>query len=240
MRRLWKVGSHFSPLAVVGNKVYLLEDDPSRNLDHPGRLRVNAFDLRSGNLLSKRTYNLNPAAVVDDLSMHPHPWDDGRVLVYKNMLYVEAKRLGTAQANVARFALDGRGTPRPNFVKPGANLEWLAGPYRGKLFLLEHKHGKRRFLVGQLEGSSLTPTRFDDTYPIGATPISRLDLIGNGLYVGRADGWFYAVDVRTGKALFCVQTGAESFGPTRVLGDTLIVQAGNNLLAFALPETLKP
>lgn len=37
-KRLWKVGSHFSPLAVVGNKVYLLEDDYPMNQNNPGRL----------------------------------------------------------------------------------------------------------------------------------------------------------------------------------------------------------
>lgn len=140
--------------------------------------------------------------------------------------------------NVARFALGGAGLP--TFVKPGANLEWLAGPYRDKLFVLEHSGGTRRFLVGGLEGSSLSPIQFNDTYEVGANSISRLDLSGNGLYVGHTDGQFVAVDVQTGRAFFRLQTDTKNFGPTHVVGNTLVVQTENELLAFALPEELGP
>ncbi len=158
-KRLWKVGSHFSPLAVVGNRVYLLEDDRTMNHDYPGRFKVNALDLRSGKPLDKNIFNLNRAAVSNNPGVYPDLWEDGRKLVYENTLYVEAKRLGTAQMNVARFALGSQGTSRPAFVKPGATLEWLAGPYRNKLFVLEHSGGTRRFLVGGLEGSTSPPSR---------------------------------------------------------------------------------
>lgn len=239
-KRLWKVWSAFSPLTVISNRVYLLEDNRNMDHDYPGRFRVNAFDLRSGKPLGRRVYNLNSRGVMENLYDHPHPWDDSSVLVHGNTLYVDVKRLGTAQANVARFALGGKSTSRPAFVKPGANLEWLAGPYRGKLFLLGRKNGKHRFRVGDVGGSSLAPIQFDDTYQIGANPISRLDLIGNGLYVGHTDGGFYAVDVKTGRAFFRFKTQAKNFGPSHVVGDTLVIQAGNKLLAFALPEELKP
>ena len=200
---------------------------------------MNAFDLRSGKPLDNDIFNLNRAAVSNNPGAHPSPWEDGRKLVYENTLYVEAKRLGTAHANVARFALGSQGTSRSAFVKPGPNLEWLAGPYRDKLFVLEREGGKRRFRVGDVGGSSLAPIPFDDAYQVGANPISRLDLIDNGLYVGHTDGQFVAVNIRTGRAFFHFRTDAKNFGPTHVVGDTLVVQAGDELFAFTLPKELK-
>lgn len=234
--RLWRVSSAFTPLAAVGDKVYLLEDDWLTDQNYPGRLNVTAVNLRSGDLLYKRVHHINKKS--ESVHNHPNPWDYDRVLVHKGVLYAEACRLYTGKpTNVARFALDGAG--RPAFVKPGANVEWLAGPYQGKLFVLGRMGGKRRFLVGDVGGSSLAPIQFDDTYQVGAKPISRLDLIGNGLYVGHTDGRFYAVSVQTGRAFFRFRTDAKNFGPTHVIGNTLVVQAGDELLAFNLPSVAK-
>lgn len=206
------------------------------NQNYPGRLKVDAFDLRSGKLLGRRVYHINKPS--ESVHNHPNPWDYGRVLVHKGVLYAEARRVYTGKpTNVARSLLDGAG--RPTFVKPGANLEWLAGPYQGKLFVLERMGGKRRFLVGDVGGSSLAPIQFDDPYQIGVNSISRLDLIGNGLYVGHTDGWFYAVSVQTGRAFFRFRTDAKNFGPTHVVGNTLVIQAGDELLAFDLPRVAK-
>ena len=235
--RLWKVWSHFSPLAVVGNRVYLLEDDYPTDQNYPGRLKVTTVDLRSGELLGRRVHHLNKTS--NSVHNHPNPWAYDKVLIYKGVLYAEARRLYTGKPmNVARFALEIQGVSRPAFVEPGTNLEWLAGPYQDKLFVLEHGGGTRRFLVGNVGGSSLSPVRFNDTYQIGANPISHLDLVGNGLYVGHTDGRFVAVDVQTGRASFHFQADVKNFGQTHVVADTLIVQAGSQLLAFALPEEL--
>lgn len=236
--RLWKVWSHFNPLAVVNDKVYLLDDN--RNMDiYPGRFKVDVFSLRSGKPLGENVYNLNPVAELNNPSAYPHSWDYGRMRIYKDTLYIEAKKLKASEANIARFALGSKGT-RPTFVKRGADLKWLAGPYNDRLFVLERKGRQRRFQVGKLGGASLAPVTFDGTYQIGSSPISRLDLSGNGLYVGHTDGQLYVVDMRTGSALFHFETQAKSFGPSHIVGDTLIIQAGNELLAFALPKELRP
>ncbi len=50
---------------------------------------------------------------------------------------------------------------------------------------------------------------------------------------------FYAFDLRTGETVLKRKLAASTF-PVHVVGDTLVVQAGNKLLAFALPEELKP
>lgn len=198
---------------------------------------MNTFGLRSGKLISRCVHHINRES--ESVHNHPNPWDYDRARVYKGVLYAEARRVCTGKPmNIARFALAGTNTSRPTFVKPGANLEWLAGPYDDKLFMFEREGGKRRFQVGEIEGSSLV--KLDGTYQIGANPIARLDLIGNGLYMGHTDGQFYAVDVRTGRAFFRFKTSAKNFGPTHVVGNTLVVQAGNELLAFALPQELRP
>ncbi len=57
------------------------------------------------------------------------------------------------------------------------------------------------------------------------------------MYLGLKNGTFYAINLQTGEAVLRLETDA-TFGPSHVIGDTLIVQARNELLAFALPKEL--
>ena len=50
---------------------------------------------------------------------------------------------------------------------------------------------------------------------------------------------FYALDLRTGETVLKLELAASTFS-THVVGNTLVIQAGDELLAFALPKELKP
>lgn len=232
-RRLWRVWSHFLPLSVADGRVYLPKDTVLTRQDRPGRLTVNVFELRSGRRVGQNVYNLNGAT--QTVYNTPDLWDYGRAAVGGGVLYLEARRIHSRRTGLARFHLEDPGSAV--FVQPGVRLIWLAGPYRGKLFVLERRGRKRQLWVGSLANPAV-PVRWRSTNPIGVNPVSRLDLLGNGLYVGHTDGRFYAANIRTGRTEFSFQTDAKNFGPTRVVGKTLVVQAGNKLLAFKLPEPL--
>ncbi len=60
-----------------------------------------------------------------------------------------------------------------------------------------------------------------------------------GLYLSLRNGMFYALDLRTGETVLKLRLAASTF-PTYVVGDTLVIQAGNKLLAFALPKEPRP
>ena len=232
-RQLWRVQSHFLPLSVADGKVYLPQDDVLTRQERPGRLTLNVFELRSGRRVGQHVYNLNgPDQTVYNT---PDLWDYGRTAVGGSVLYLEARKLSSRRTGLARFRLEDPASAA--FVQPGARFTWLAGPYRGKLFVLERQGEKRRLLIGSLNAPAV-PVRWRGTDPSNTNPVSRLDLLGNGLYVGHTDGRFYAVDIQTGRTEFTSQTNTKNFGPTRVFRDTFVVQAGDELLAFRLPKAL--
>lgn len=236
---LWQANAHWKLLAVDETKVYLVEQ-PSIDIDAPpGRIAVNTFDLHTGQLLQERSYDIN-----DGPGGTPTPgcfYGTLEILVYKGFLYVEVrKNSGTGNGiGIVRFPFNKPdNVAQCRFIDPSLRYKWLAGPYDSKFFLSRDNGFWIGAVPKRAEDVYVRPRR--SNYQVGRSPVSHLDIVRNGLYVGHTNGRFYAVDIRTGKALFYVQTDAESFGPARVLGDTLVIQAGNKLLAFALPEELKP
>ncbi|MNG08756.1 PQQ enzyme repeat protein [compost metagenome] len=109
----------------------------------------------------------------------------------------------------------------------------MAGPYNGKL------------LFENPEKMGLHARKLFDNASVGYeginNPISRLDMIDSGLYVGQTDGVIYALNVATGKAIFRYDTGARNYGAFQTAGHTLLVQAEGKLYGFLLPaELAKP
>ncbi len=231
--QLWRVRSHFLPLSVADGKVYLPYDDALTRQERPGRLTLDVLELRSGRRVGQHVYNLNGS----DQTVYTTPdlWNYGRAAVDGGILYLEAHKLSSRRTGLARFRLEDPAAAA--FVQPGARFTWLAGPYRGKLFVLG-RQDKKRLLICSLTAPTL-PIRWRGTGPVNVNPVSRLDLLGNGLYVGHTDGHFYAANIRTGRTVFSFQTDTRNFGPTRVVGNTLVIQAGSELLAFKLPRTLE-
>lgn len=127
-------------------------------------------------------------------------------------------------------------------------LKWVAGPHLGRLLFVTPASE-------QIELPDL-PAPLDvqvETGPLVALDIktrqrmefrfdgylARLDLLGNGVFVGLEDGRFLAFDLRTGRLALEARTKARVFGPTLVSSDTILVQAERELLAYPLPPSLR-
>jgi outer membrane protein assembly factor BamB len=108
---------------------------------------------------------------------------------------------------------------------------WLAGPQDGKVFVTT--------------GSDLSSPRivnnagYEVRYDEVNAGITQLDVSDNGLYVALVDGQLFGFYMLTGEAFFRAETNARTFGRIRVIGNTAIFQAGEELLAFHIPEEAK-
>jgi len=108
----------------------------------------------------------------------------------------------------------------------------FAGPFGGKLFFAA-RGGVGLYSRDLFDNARLDYNGLDNL-------IGRLDVHGNGLFVGQTDGELFVFDVSTGRALFRYETGAKHFGPFRVVGGVLLVQTEEKLYAFDLPAELRP
>ncbi|MFD2673383.1 stalk domain-containing protein [Marinicrinis sediminis] len=100
----------------------------------------------------------------------------------------------------------------------------IAGPYADRIFYSSGSELASYFRSKQL----YTSYQVDN-------PISRLELINNGVYVGQTDGAFKIFDVQTGKTLLHAQTNARLFADILIEGNSVLVQAERKLLAFTNP-----
>jgi hypothetical protein len=101
---------------------------------------------------------------------------------------------------------------------------WLAGPYRGRLFLWDGQHLYALDLI----------TRKATTYTKVNARVSRLLLVGSRIYIGQVDGWFKVLDMNTGAELFRANTGGRNFD-IKVGPDVVIVQVERRLIVFPNP-----
>lgn len=116
-------------------------------------------------------------------------------------------------------------------------MTWLAGPFDGT-FLLEWQ--RALWLVRQRQKNSCAPIKLlEQGRKLDSGTIARIKVTGNGMYLGLKNGTFYVINLQTGETVLRLEANA-TFSPSHVVGDTLIVQAGNELLAFALPKELRP
>ncbi len=142
--------------------------------------------------------------------------------------------------NIACFPLSAPGgKAKPNFIRvPRGDVQWLAGPHHGT-FLPEWQGAT--WLVQQNAKDSYAPIELlEQGRKIAPGRLAHYDVKGNGLYLGLRNGMFYTLDLRTGETTLKLEFATSTFSPTHVVGDTLVIQAGNKLLAFALPKELKP
>ncbi len=103
--------------------------------------------------------------------------------------------------------------------------DFLAGPYLNRFFVQKDL----QFQSVPLNGKT------SESYDIPPNPVSRLDLIENNAYVGISDGKFYMIDIPSGKTLGVVGTGARVYEQTLVIGNAIVVQTEDRLIAVTQP-----
>ena len=110
------------------------------------------------------------------------------------------------------------------------------GPYRG-VFVLEWRSAV--WLVRAQRDDLCSPVDLlRQGNGLGPGRVARVTALGNNLYLSLRNGAFYAADARSGQVRLRLEFPTANFGPTLVSGNTLIIQAGDELLAFRLPESL--
>ena len=217
------VASSYGPLATIGSKVFFVQDNFVTWLDYPDLFELNVYNWRTGKRLEKRTYSVKNRVKGNDWSSK---------IAVTNAVYI------SGGGNVACFPLAAPGgKAKPNFIRvPQGDVQWLAGPRNGT-FVLEWQN--ILWLVRQ-NRKPCKPITLQRGTKLGKGSLARISAVKNGLYIGLKNGTFYAVDTRNARVVLKLELRSYAFGPTHVVGDTLVIQAGNRLLAYPLPKALKP
>ncbi|MBB6669866.1 outer membrane protein assembly factor BamB family protein [Cohnella nanjingensis] len=218
-KSLWRLeGDHTGPLKVDGDKLYFRDLWP-HNDQTETLADIDEVDLKTGKITATKSFV--PVKEGED-PLYQHA---SKVVMEGSDIYVV-----TSDRGVFKYNYDSD----PAVVQPEViqnNGMFIAGPYNGKLYF---RNGDNR----GIEARKIVDK--SQVYYEGLNnPVSRLDLIDAGMYVGQTDGQIFALNVATGKALFRFQTSAESYGPFQVEEGTLLAQAGGKLYAFALPAELQ-
>ena len=211
----------FGPVATVNGNSFIVSDFPVQ-LDYPDLFNLNVYNSRTDNI-TERVYSVENRVKGNNWS--------SKVTV-KDAVYI------SGGGNVACFPLAAPGgRAKPNFIRvPRGDVQWLAGPRDGT-FLLEWQ--KSLWLVRQ-NRKPCKPIALQKGTKLGKGSLARISAVKNGLYIGLRNGTFYGVNTKTGKVGLKLALRSYTFGPTHVVGNTLVIQAGNRLLAYPLPESLKP
>jgi len=214
-RKLWQLdGIHSEVLDEQGGYLYLGNNWPV--LDDGYAAVIDKVDTKTGK-------------VVKTLFFIPEEFVAGhnaiQVVIEGNSIYIEQMQ-GQGQSKVSVFSLD----QEPENQKPKVYTgygKWAAGPYLGQLYFVNDLK-----LIRVKEGGYGVAINGVDN------PVSQLDLIGQGAFIGQTDGQFILANAVTGKAAGKLQTGARQYGTTKVENGMVIIQAENRLFAVALPSAL--
>ncbi|PWV95212.1 outer membrane protein assembly factor BamB [Paenibacillus cellulosilyticus] len=221
-KTLWRLaGSHSALLGTDGDKLYFEDQWPNVDDAENAIAKLDVVSLTTGELIESKSYP-SPQTSTGTIVQR-----SSQIVIDGNDLYI-----GAGGSGVYRYGLQADPTTsKPAYIS--VNGSWIAGPYNGKLYFSQADN------MG-LFGNKL----LDHTYiPYDGVdnPISRLDLIDSGMYIGQTDGSILAYNVKTGKAQFRYESHARNYGPFQTAGNTLIVQADNKLYGFLLSaELTKP
>lgn len=222
-KRLYGRGSTSGPLAFKDGQV-LFKDFGAMGPDD--RAQWQWVDLRSGTV--SRTVETQADFQCPGTGMYQYNDSDG---FYAPNFYYLRDRCGT---RLNQFADDGQPSKTPlahtrTFADPDDG-QYVAGPVNDLLVLIS-RGGEVRLLptAGRspvnLNGVDM-PTGPGLLLP-GSGPVSRLDVMGNMLYVGRVGGSLLAFDTATKKALYATQLPWSGFGEsTRSSGYVLLTRPG--------------
>jgi|GEM_PF-804879 Copper amine oxidase N-terminal domain./PQQ enzyme repeat. len=218
-KTLWRLaGSHSDLLGADGDRLYYEDQWPNIDETETSIAKLDVVSIETGEVIESKTYP-SPQSI------------SGAYVPRSNQLLIDGDSLyvGAGGSGIYRYGLQADPlTSKPAYIS--TNGSWIAGPYNGKLFF-QNAIFQGMFAIKQLDNSYVAYHGVDN-------PISRLDLIHSGMYIGQTDGSVLAYNVKTGKAVFRYETGARHFGPFQTIGSTLIVQAENKLYAFTLPSEL--
>ena len=216
-------------LAILDQKVFFQND--WFQADYADNAYINVYDLQTGKLLEERTYTVKNRTSGSDWSI---------AMAVSKAVYI------SGGGNIACFPLSAPGgKAKPNLIRvPRGDVQWLAGPRHGtfllewqdNLWLARQQQRPCTPIVLQKQGIRLTAGKLAHTDIVR----TRVDTMKNGMYIGLKNGTFYAVNTKTGGVVLELALRSYAFGPTHVVGNTLVIQAGNRLLAYPLPESLKP
>ena len=211
----------FGPVATVDNNSFIVSGFPVQ-LDYPDLFNFNVYNSRTDNV-TERIYSVKNRVRGND-------WNS-KVAV-TDAVYI------SGGGNVACFPLSAPGgRAKPNFIRvPRGDVQWLAGP-RNRTFVLEWQ--KSLWLARQ-NRKPCQPIVLQKGTRLGKGSLARISAVKNGLYIGLRNGTFYGVDTRNARVVLKLALRSYAFGPTHVVGSTLVIQAGNRLLTYPLPESLKP
>lgn len=212
----------YGPLAAIQGRVFF--QDNWLAPDYPDDVFVNVHNLRTGKRLERRIYSVTGRVTGN--------YSSSKTAIGLGALYVSSDN------NVACFPVAQRGgRAKPDFIRvPDGGVTWLAGPHRG-VFVLGWRSAV--WLVRARRDNPCSPVDLlRRGVSLGPGRIAHITVSGDGLYIGLRNNSFYAADARSGQVVLRLELPTTSFGPTLVAGETLIVHAGNELLAFRLPEAL--
>ena len=209
------------PLATLNSRVFA--EDNWFLIDYPDDSYLNVYSLKTAKLLERRTYSVTNRVRGND-------WNSK--IAVNDAVYI------SGGGNVACFPLSAPGgRAKPNFIRvPRGDVQWLAGPRNGT-FVLEWQ--KSLWLVRQ-NRKPCQPIVLQKGTKLGKGSLARISAVKNGLYIGLRNGTFYGVNTKTGRVVLELALRSYTFGPTHVVGNTLVIQAGNRLLAYPLPAALNP
>jgi outer membrane protein assembly factor BamB len=220
-KQQWKLdGSHESIVAIRDGKMYVPAGFPFAMSDQY-ELQLDVIDVKTGKSLAKQEYiPLKPGTdpLIASTQKMMVDGDDlyvqsSRGIVHRLDLLDDRNKTGTIIADLSRH-----------------QMQWLAGPYADRLMFWSDVH--QRLIAtktANLQMLTLIGPRI---------PISQLQMMNSGLFVGQMDGELFAINLVTSNPVFRYPTGGRSFAPFQLSGRTLIAETENRLLAFDLPATL--
>ncbi|MEK5023467.1 outer membrane protein assembly factor BamB family protein [Paenibacillus sp. FSL M7-1046] len=225
--KLWEASRQFSPLAIKDGILYsvcelfMLDDDPVNR-----KIKIAAFNLRTGAPKGERTYGWTDNAVTDGIYHGGGSY--GSAFLNGNDLYIhQGQRLALYDFN--------------NYV-PGAEpvKKWAQERYdqRSPLGLV---HQDRVYFT-DYNSHGLIAMKLNTGHYIhfdgGENATVQAAIFGKGVYVGQSDGLLHAYDLISSKPVFTVRTGSREFAPLLKTGGMLLVQSGGKLHGIKLPASL--
>lgn len=219
-QQAWRLsGSHGALLGVRNQQLYTQDTWPLSDSAYQAKLDI--VDLETGKIAASREYLTVPPTNNRPISQST------RMLLVDEDLYIQSE-----EGNIYRFDVNdpAKKDTAPLVTAVSNRMEWLAGPYAGRLFIWNYL---TRSLIG-IKASNESMIYYEGP----KNPLNQMQFDRTGIYVGLTDGELYAVNLLTGKSEFRYQTKGRSFAPFQVADQTLIVEAEDTLYAFTIPKSL--
>lgn len=212
---LWIADWHDEPLAVRDSLIYA-RNDMLQSLDVPPYYDIDLLDLKTGEKMATRTFKLD--------EMYP------QIAVMGDFIYVSGKN-----AAYRYSATDASKDDQPkkySTITINGGTDLIIGPYRDRLFFLDKNKMSSLSAVKTANGQA-------SAYNGISNPLSRVDLIGNGVYVGQTDGTFIGFNLETAKPAFKLVTKERQYGSTLAADGIVIIQGKTKVYAVEMPAALK-